>query len=72
MAQLSHTSAVCLRDIEHECANATTNKLLCIADAFGLSLLKLNSLTMPEEELMEMVYNARKIAGIDGKHGQNR
>ena len=63
-ARLSHTSIVCLRDIEHGCANMTISKLLCIAEAFDLSLVKLNFLTMPEDELMEAVRNARDKAGI--------
>ncbi|MCI8293898.1 MAG: transcriptional regulator [Hespellia sp.] len=64
LALLSNMSVVCLRDIEHGCANITTNKLLCIAEAFDLSLVKLSALTMPEEELMDMIYKARDRAGI--------
>lgn len=36
LACLSNMSVVCLRGIEHGCANMTTSKLLCIAKTFGL------------------------------------
>ncbi len=64
LASLSHMSVVCLRGIEHGFTNMTIGKLLRIAEAFGMSLAELNSLTMPEEELMELIYKARDRAGL--------
>lgn len=64
LGRQSSVSVACLRDIEHGCANVTTNKLLCIASAFDLTLAELNFLTMPEETLVEIVRNARLAAGI--------
>ncbi len=64
LACLSSMSVVRLRVIERGCANTTTNKLLCIAEAFNLSLMRLNYLTMSEDELMEIIRKARDRAGI--------
>lgn len=65
--QLAHIAGISdtyLRYIEQGCANMTFNKLLRIAKAFDLSLMKLTYLAMSEEELMDMVHNARGMAGI--------
>ena len=64
LSRISGVSHTCLRDIEHGCANVTTKTLLRIAAAFDLSLMKLTHLATPEDELMEMVYTARKNAGL--------
>lgn len=64
LAQASHISIACLRDIEHACANITIKKLLCVANAFGLSLTELSAASMQEEVLMDMIHKARETAGI--------
>ena len=64
LAHLAGISAAWMRDIEHGCANMTIDKLLRISKAFDLSLLKLACLAMSEEELMDLVQNARERAGI--------
>lgn len=64
LANLAHVSPTCLRDIEHGCANATVVKLVRIADALGLSLTELGTLSMPEEEILESVRNAKSMAGL--------
>ena len=64
LACLSNTSLVRLRDIEHRCANVTVDKLSFIAEALGFSLLQLNICTMPEEELIHLVRQARRMAGL--------
>ena len=64
LAHIAGMSAAWLRDIEHGCANMTMDKLLCISNAFDLSLMKLACLAMSEEELMKLVHNARDKAGI--------
>lgn len=67
LAYFSQVSQARLRDIEHGCANVTANKLQAIAGAFGLTLLQLNYLTTPVEEVLEAVYQARAMAGITRK-----
>lgn len=64
LARLSHISPVCLRDIEHGCGNTTTKKLVSIAKAFGLSPTELNLCSIPEEELLELVRQAKRMAGL--------
>lgn len=64
LACLSHISLVRLRDIEHRCANVTVRKLVSISQALGFSLLQLNTCTMPEEELIHLVRQARRMAGL--------
>lgn len=65
LAQLANLSAACLRDIEHGCANMTIKTLMRIAEGFGLSMTELFATTMEQEELLELVYDTRKAAGID-------
>ena len=64
LAHIAGVSTPWLRAIERGCANMTINKLLCIAKAFDLSLMKLTYLAMNEEKLMELVLKARARAGI--------
>lgn len=64
LARRSNISVGYLRDIEHGCANVTIGKLLGIAEGFGMSLVELRAVSMYEEELMELVYQARKAAKI--------
>ncbi len=64
LACLSNISPACLRDMEHGCANVTIKKLLRVSDAFGLTLTKLNTLAMSEDELLESVRKARVMAGL--------
>lgn len=64
LARLSGISVARLRDIEHGCANTTTIKLHGIARAFGMSLLELSTITMSEDELLDIVYQARRAAGV--------
>ena len=56
----------CLRDIEHGCANMTVKKLLSIANSFGMSLTRLDFCAMSEDELIEIVRNAKRMAGRMG------
>lgn len=66
LACLSGVCPACLRDIEHGCSNMTIQNLLCVADAFGLSLTELNDCAMSEEELIGLVRKARRMAGLRG------
>lgn len=66
LANRAGISDVCLRDIEHACANVTIHKLACVAKAFDLSLMELDVCTISEAELMEMIYGARRQAGLGG------
>jgi len=66
LARLSHMSPACLRDIEHGCANMTVKKLLSIANSFGMSLTRLDFCAMSEDELIEIVRNAKRMAGRMG------
>ncbi|MCI8454230.1 MAG: transcriptional regulator [Lachnospiraceae bacterium] len=64
LACISNVSVARLRDIEHGCANVTTNKLMAIAEAFDISLLELSALATSETELLNMIYRARMAAGV--------
>ena len=64
LASIAGLSTTYLRYIEQGCANMTVVKLLGIANAFDLTLMKLTFLAMPEEHLMRMVRDAREKAGI--------
>ena len=64
LAIISGISAAWLRNIEQGCANMSIYRLICIANAFDISLMKLGSLSMPEEQLMKLVFEARERAGI--------
>ena len=64
LAKSSGMSTAYLREIEHGCANVTMKKLLSIAYAFDLSLMKLHFLSSTEEELMESIRKARSRADI--------
>lgn len=64
LARSSYISTARLRDVEHGCANVSIGKLLGIANSFGLTLMQLNCLAMPIEELLETVNQARVIAGL--------
>ena len=64
LADNAGISPTYLRYIEQGCANMTMGKLLSIADAFDLTLMKLAFLAMPEEHLLRMVRDAREKAGI--------
>ena len=64
LADNTGISPTYLRYIEQGCANMTMRKLLSIADAFDITLMKLAFLAMPEEHLMKMIREAREKAGI--------
>lgn len=64
LASLSHVSVATIRNLEHSLSNVSIATLICIANAFDTSLLKLAVLTTPEAEFMAMVHEARMIAGI--------
>ena len=64
LADNAGISPTYLRYIEQGCANMTMGKLLSIADAFDLTLMKLAFLSIPEEHLMKMIREAREKAGI--------
>lgn len=64
LAYDSHMSPARLRDVEHGCANVSMNKLLRIAGTFDLTLTQLNYLTTPVEEVLEIVHQARVMAGL--------
>ena len=64
LAKLSHISQAWLREIEHDCANATITPLRRIAAALDVSLFTLYALTVPLEDILNMVHAARKLAGM--------
>lgn len=63
LARRAKVSLAWLRDVEHGCANATILLLERIAGALGLSLSGLSAVSVPEEELVVMLQEARAIAG---------
>lgn len=63
LARQANISVSCLRDIEHGCANMTTTKLLSIAQVFDMSLLELSTLSVPEDDLWNAVFQARAQLG---------
>ena len=65
LAQMSNVSIARLRDIEHRCANVTTDKLFSIADAFGISLVELGAMSMSEAEVFHLLRRARIRAGME-------
>lgn len=65
LARMSNMSIARLRDIEHRCANVTTDKLFGIADAFGISLVELSAMSMSEAEFFQLIHRARIRAGME-------
>lgn len=64
LAHMSNISVARLRDIEHGCANVTINKSACIAKTFGMSMSELNTVTMSDASLLNLVHRARAVVGI--------
>ena len=62
---MSNVSIARLRDIEHRCANVTTDKLFSIADAFGISLVELSAMSMSEAEVFHLIRRASIRAGME-------
>ena len=68
LAQRSNVSIARLRDIEHRCANVTTDKLFNIADAFGMSLVELSAMSMSEAEIFHLIHRSQNHSGDGGSY----
>ncbi len=62
LAKRAHISAARLRDLEHGCANVTVAFLERVAAGLGVSALALGALGLSEDQVLEMVHQAREMA----------
>lgn len=65
LAKAAGVSSSHLREIEHDCANATIALLGSIVKALEVPLLIIGALTISEEEVLAMARNARAEAGME-------